>query len=589
MSKELENKLKKMKVVELRKEISKISKNFRGFSKMRKADLINVMVKNSKLFMHLLKDEVSNEEKLLEKKKQLLEKKKELKSKKEKIKPTKVKPEVAPKSKKFKMSSEDENRLNHKLDYMLDVVIRPRSFTLFYEDLRKLDSKDFIKKNKDKIEKLNKKVLKTGLEEEQTIQMTSRTMDEKPPVQSLKDYVFYHRLYGLEKIKPLKNTSYEAMNKYLEQMDDRLEMFGGSVPAERREEEAKAKKKQELEKKKKEKKKQINKKSEELKIKKPEVKKPEVKKPEVKKPEVKKPEVKKVEPKIKKVNNMQRNEINNKLESFLLYLKSPSTRQYNNLVKSGIKEDMIDRIRGNMKTTDFYPTPRKCIEEASEYIKDASNIIDGACGLGYPLFYMSEINPKAKYEGIEYNDFTSEVAQEIFKNSNINIKKGNFFNIPFNNNYDHYFLNPPFTSGFSKKDNYYIKFLLYLGLLLNNSKNKYITSQLLFPVKYLLESNYKPSDVNTNMLADVIIKTPKTELERYFKQLDFFNKLDIDIEEYKKDYKKELEKGDKFNIKDIYYIILEDVFFGEIIYLSNCKFDTTNFKIANLIFIKNKQ
>ena len=281
------------------------------------------------------------------------------------------------------------------------------------------------------------------------------------------------------------------------------------------------------------------------------------------------------------------NIIGEKLQLFLNYLKSPSKRQFNYLLNAGFSGDIINNIKSNMKLSDFYPTPRKCVEEAREYIKDSSNIIDPACGLGFPLHYINEINPKAKIQGLEFNLVTSKVAQEIWKNSNVEIKRGDFFDIPFNNTYDYYFLNPPFTSGFSKKDNYYIKFILYLGLLLDNSKVKTIYSQLLFPARFLKEAKFKPDD-NID-LAEVIMKSPKAELERYFKELDFFNKLDIDLKDLIKEYKEGLEKGQKYDIKDVYYQILSDLFNGEIIYLSDCKFETTNFLIANLIFIHRKQ
>ena len=280
------------------------------------------------------------------------------------------------------------------------------------------------------------------------------------------------------------------------------------------------------------------------------------------------------------------NNIGEILQTFLNYLKSPSKRQFDNLLKIGIKGDIIENVRQNMKLTDFFPTPKKCIDEAKEYIKDSNNIIDPACGLGYPLYYMSQINPKAKLQGLEYNLITSKVAQEIFKNSDIKIERGDFFDIPLNNTYDYYFLNPPFTSSFSKKDKYYIKFLLYLGILLDNSKVKTIYSQLLFPTTYLKEAGYKPGDIVN--LSEVLIKAPLTELKRYFGELNFFNKLDININEFIKDYKKELSKGEKYDIKDVYFLILDDLFTGECVYLSNCEFETTKFSIANLIFIRKK-
>ena len=55
MSKELEDKLRSMKVGDLKKEISKT--NVRGYSKLKKEDVIKFMLANKKRFMYLINKE----------------------------------------------------------------------------------------------------------------------------------------------------------------------------------------------------------------------------------------------------------------------------------------------------------------------------------------------------------------------------------------------------------------------------------------------------------------------------------------------------------------------------------------------------
>ncbi len=76
MSKKLEVVLRKMKVNELKKEISK--ENIKGYSKMRKEEIINLMLDNKKRFKYLVLDN-------LKQKKELLEDKVKLKKAKEKL------------------------------------------------------------------------------------------------------------------------------------------------------------------------------------------------------------------------------------------------------------------------------------------------------------------------------------------------------------------------------------------------------------------------------------------------------------------------------------------------------------------------
>jgi len=92
MSKKLEVVLRKMKVGELKKEISK--QNIKGYSKMGKDEIINLMLNNKKKFKYLLLDNLKQKKELLEDKVKL----KKAKQKLEKLTATKIpakKPEKA--------------------------------------------------------------------------------------------------------------------------------------------------------------------------------------------------------------------------------------------------------------------------------------------------------------------------------------------------------------------------------------------------------------------------------------------------------------------------------------------------------------
>ena len=297
---------------------------------------------------------------------------------------------------------------------------------------------------------------------------------------------------------------------------------------------------------------------------------------------VKKVEVKKVEPKVEpKKDNL----IDKKIDTIVQFIKNPSKRQYNNLEKLKFNMKIIDFVQNNVKLTDFYPTPEKCILAVKKYILGSENVIDLTAGIGAPIYYISKIVPKASLTAIEKNNETFELGKDILKDSNIKFKKGDVFDLKNNLLFDYYFLNPPFTSSYSAKDNYYIKFILKLGMILENSNIKKTTSQILMPTKFLNEAGIKIGTANTNTIAEILMKVPKKELQRYLDELKFFDKIDVDIKEQLKEAK-EIDKS--INIRDIYYEIFENVFYGETIYVDDCTFDFTKFKIANMILIQKK-
>tara|TARA_R110002020_G_scaffold85433_1_gene210823 strand:- start:356 stop:1381 length:1026 start_codon:yes stop_codon:yes gene_type:complete len=181
----LQKKVMSMKVKDLREEIKKVAKNTRGYSKMKKQDLVNVILKNNKLFMHLVKDEKSIDEKILDKKKQLLEKKKELKSKKDK----------------------KNSGVVVKFDRF---TANAPSFTTLTERIKKVKTKDDIKKVKEEIKKNpmadnSKKTLLKKLEEKQKSLM--RLLQDK-----FEEHRKHHTQSHIEMMKRLmkeKNLTFE--------------------------------------------------------------------------------------------------------------------------------------------------------------------------------------------------------------------------------------------------------------------------------------------------------------------------------------------------------------------------------------------
>jgi len=116
MSKKLEVVLRKMKVGELKKEISK--QNIRGYSKMRKEEIINLMLDNKKRFKYLLLDN-------LKQKKELLEDKVKLKKAKEKLEKLTAKKIPAKKAQKAEVIKPKPKR-----EPMIPKIIEPKPITI---------------------------------------------------------------------------------------------------------------------------------------------------------------------------------------------------------------------------------------------------------------------------------------------------------------------------------------------------------------------------------------------------------------------------------------------------------------------------
>ena len=69
---------------------------------------------------------------------------------------------------------------------------------------------------------------------------------------------------------------------------------------------------------------------------------------------------------------------------------------------------------------------------------EANNILEATAGLGFVSVAMKEINPKAKIDSLEYDTNTVKVGKTLTENA-LNIKEGNFFNMPNKTNNHHFF------------------------------------------------------------------------------------------------------------------------------------------------------
>lgn len=247
-----------------------------------------------------------------------------------------------------------------------------------------------------------------------------------------------------------------------------------------------------------------------------------------------------------KQENNNLNAIENNYNLILNYLKSPSKRNINYL-KDIFNQDKLIKIFQSRKLTDFYPTPKMCIKEAYKFTKGSKNIFETGTGLGFTMIYLKQLHQKANITGIEIDDNLQELGNNLLKGSGLKIEKKNFFNVPNKTNYDYIFCNPPFTSGATKKDNFYLKFMLKCMMIGNETSNCYF--QIIIPSAFIKEK--KGDTIN---ILDILYRAPQTTIKKYCKELNI-------------DYN-DLDNYDFVN--------------GEV--LGKCKFDYTNFDITNLIF-----
>ena len=276
-----------------------------------------------------------------------------------------------------------------------------------------------------------------------------------------------------------------------------------------------------------------------------------VKKTVVKKQEPKKQEPKKQEPKKQVLKLRNKDEREKIFETFITFMKSPSKRNMNYLMKQNLSEKDINRVLDLKKLSDFYPTPTRCLDENS--IKKSKNILECTAGLGYVVNDIININPNAKITAYELDSDLVRIGNNILGNDII--KQNNFLKIPLKNDFDFIFCNPPFSSGYSKKDPFYVKFLIKVLQLKENNNNKNLQIQFLCPITLFMKIGDEWKGGKIILSSEFFKKVSKNQLKNYCDSLNY-------------DMKKLLESKFIFT------------------FLKPCQFETTkiqtaNFKISN--------
>jgi hypothetical protein len=285
-------------------------------------------------------------------------------------------------------------------------------------------------------------------------------------------------------------------------------------------------------------------------VKKAVVKKAVVKKAVVKKAVVKpvvKPVVKKPDPPKRKLRNKaERDEI---FKTFIAYMKSPSKRQMNYVLKMGLDSRDITRVADLKKLVDFYPTPTRCLEQ--QIIRRSDNILECTAGLGYVVNDVIEINPRAKITAYEYDEDLVRIGNNILGTDILQRK--NFLKIPLKNDYDFIFCNPPFSSSYSKKDPYYVKFLIKVIQLRENNTNKgKLQIQFLCPITLFMKIGDQWKGNSTLGAKDFFKKVSQKQLKIYCDDLGY----------------------------DINKLMTSDLYFK---FTEPCQFETTAIKTANFL------
>ena len=179
MTVELEKKLRSMRVGDLRKEISKT--NVKGYSKLKKEDIINLMLKYPKRFMYL----VGQEEK---------------KAKLEKMNILKQKPE--PKKEPKEEKPKEERQLMKKLVVEFTTKKNQKENLDKINKLMKESKEDDLLANS-----ISKSMLTKFLEEEQKFKSQPKKEEEKPKPEPKKEISRLDKLQGDLKVleKELSN------------------------------------------------------------------------------------------------------------------------------------------------------------------------------------------------------------------------------------------------------------------------------------------------------------------------------------------------------------------------------------------------
>ena len=141
MSKRLEAVLRKMKVGELKKEISK--QNIKGYSKMRKEEIINLMLDNKKRFKYLVLDNLKQKKELLEDKVKL----KKAKEKLEKLTATKIPAKKPEKAEVIKPKPKREPMIPKVIEAKAQTIKKGGKFVTVKKELKDIDLLELKLKN----------------------------------------------------------------------------------------------------------------------------------------------------------------------------------------------------------------------------------------------------------------------------------------------------------------------------------------------------------------------------------------------------------------------------------------------------------
>jgi len=164
-------------------------------------------------------------------------------------------------------------------------------------------------------------------------------------------------------------------------------------------------------------------------------------------------------------------------DNIFKFLNQTPPRALNDIVNNfGLtSNDLKNLWSGQQKGNkiDFYPTPKKCVNELFEqvlpegHLNNKLNVLEGTAGLGSVAYWVHKQYPNLNMNANELNPNLYKLMDKFLPDQ---IKRTNkdFLNIN-TSDYDIIFLNPPF----GENNNFlWVKFLLHGLHLLNISKHK---------------------------------------------------------------------------------------------------------------------
>lgn len=149
-----------------------------------------------------------------------------------------------------------------------------------------------------------------------------------------------------------------------------------------------------------------------------------------------------------------------------------SKRNTNYLLELGLTQDDIRGLNDAKRWSDFYPTPKVCIDDEGLelIIKGSKTMFDPTAGLGNLLFHALEIddfNDEVELSANELNNTNFQLLKKLYGNNINNYYNQNYLKMEIKQPYDLYLLNPPFSLGGDRK--YYYNF--YFKMLYDMNQN----------------------------------------------------------------------------------------------------------------------